>query len=75
MTKFNYDLYNHFRKNPIPINWAKRIDKFVPSKGIVTKHDWDMWRKLEARRSQNAAYNACRNTNEQLGGLWAKLYH
>jgi hypothetical protein len=68
-------IYNHFRKHPIPINWASRIDKFKPSKGVVAKHDWCIWRKMEARRSQNAAYNSCTNRTEILKGKWAKIYH
>lgn len=71
----NIELYNHFRKNPIPINWSKRIDKFKPSKGVVTKHDWSCWRKMEARRSQNSAYSTCVNRTEVLGGMWSNLYH
>lgn len=68
-------LFNHFRKSPIPINWSERMDKLRRDKRIYPKHAWIGWRKMEARRSQNAAYNTCANVTEVLEGQWAKLYH
>jgi hypothetical protein len=68
-------LKKHLLTHVIPIPWCKRINNFKPSKNIVTKHDWPIWRKMESRRSQNAAYNSCINRTETLAGMWSKLYH
>ena len=74
--KMNIEKLNqHFATNRIPLPWCKRIDKFKPSKNLVVKHDWIIWRKLEARRNQNSAYNTCLNRIEILSGMWSKIYH
>lgn len=71
----NDDLNKHFRENPIPINWARRMDKFKPMHNRTTKHPWGIWRNLEAKRSQNAAYNTCVGETVKLKGMWSKIYH
>ena len=75
MTNAEKELFNHFLQYKIPIPWCKRMDDFRPSSNKLTKYPWDMWRRMEARRSQNAAFNACLNRTEVLAGMWSKLYH